>query len=128
MARRILSSASLSHNNLNSDPIMSTSTSKKNESESDTTEDLKALLHEAEQALSSTAGEAGEKFDELRERLRDALETGKYSFDRIRSEATRRAKQADQLVRDNPYYAIGVAAGVGALIGILVSRSCNSSR
>ena len=105
---------------------MSTATSSK--SEPHTAEDLKALLHEAEQALSSTAGEAGEKFDELRERLRDALETGKYSFERLRTEATRRAKQADQIVRDNPYYAIGVAAGVGALIGILVSRSCNSSR
>lgn len=105
---------------------MSTATSEK--SEMQTTEELKALLHEAEQALSDTAGEAGEKFDELRERLRDALDSGKYSFERLKSEATRRAKQADQLVRDNPYYAIGVAAGVGALIGILVSRSFSNSR
>lgn len=93
-----------------------------------TADDLKALLHEAERALSHTAGEAGDKFDELRERLRTALEGGKYSFDRLHSEATRRAKQADQLVHDNPYYAIGIAAGVGAVIGILISRSCNSSR
>jgi len=105
---------------------MSTSTSEK--SETQTADDLKALLHEAEQALSDTAGEAGEKFDELRERLREALDSGKYSFDRVKTEATRRAKQADQLVRDNPYYAIGVAAGVGALIGILVSRSLSNSR
>jgi ElaB/YqjD/DUF883 family membrane-anchored ribosome-binding protein len=104
---------------------MSTTATK---SESHTAEDLKALLHEAEQALSDTAGEAGDKFDELRERLRTALDNGRYSLDRLRTEATRRAKQADQLVRDNPYYAIGIAAGVGAIIGILVSRSCNSSR
>lgn len=94
--------------------------------ESHTAEDLRALLHEAEQALSETAGEAGEKFDELRDRLRTALDTGKYSLDRLRAEASRRAKQADQLVRDNPYYAIGIAAGVGAIIGILTARSCNS--
>lgn len=94
--------------------------------ESHTTEDLRALLHEAEQALSETAGEAGEKFDELRDRLRMALDSGKYSLDRLRAEASRRAKQADQLVRDNPYYAIGIAAGVGAIIGILTARSCNS--
>jgi len=93
-----------------------------------TADDLKALLHEAEQALSQTAGDAGDKFDELRGRLRTALDQGRYSLERLRSEAVRRAKQADQLVRDNPYYAIGVAAGVGALIGILVSRSCNGSR
>jgi ElaB/YqjD/DUF883 family membrane-anchored ribosome-binding protein len=93
-----------------------------------TADDLKALLHEAEQALSNTAGEAGDKFDELRERLRTALDNGKVSFERLRTEATRRAKQADQLVRDNPYYAVGIAAGVGAVIGIIVSRSCNGSR
>lgn len=96
--------------------------------ESHTADDLKALLHEAEQALSSTAGEAGDKFDELRDRLRTALDNGKYSFDRLRTEATRRAKQADHLVRENPYYAIGIAAGIGAVIGILASRSCHSSR
>ena len=96
--------------------------------ESHTADDLKALLHEAEQALSDTAGDAGDKFDELRERLRSALDNGKFSFDRLRTEATRRAKQADQIVRDNPYYAIGIAAGVGAVIALLVSRSCNSSR
>ncbi len=93
-----------------------------------TADDLKALLHEAEQALSATAGEAGDKFDELRNRLRTALDSGKYSFDRLRAEATRRAKQADHLVHENPYYAIGIAAGVGAVIGILASRSCSSSR
>ncbi|HEX2861933.1 MAG TPA: DUF883 family protein [Lacunisphaera sp.] len=96
--------------------------------ESHTAEDLKALLHEAEQALSSTAGEAGDKFDELRDRLRAALDNGRHSFERLREEATARAKQADQLVRENPYYAIGIAAGVGAIIGILASRSCSSSR
>ena len=91
-------------------------------------DDLKALLHEAEQALSSTADQAGDKFDELRNRLRDALDSGKNSLDRLRTEALRRGKQADQLVRDNPYYAIGIAAGVGAIVGILVTRSCNGSR
>ncbi|HEY4248836.1 MAG TPA: DUF883 family protein [Lacunisphaera sp.] len=107
---------------------MSTATSQKTDTDTQSSDDLKALLHEAEQALSNTAGEAGEKFDDLRERLRNALETSKYSFERLRTEATRRAKQADQMVRDNPYYAIGIAAGVGALVGILVSRSLSNSR
>jgi ElaB/YqjD/DUF883 family membrane-anchored ribosome-binding protein len=126
VARRNLSLASSTNQQLNSDPIMSTATSQKTDTQ--TSDDLKALLHEAEQALSNTAGEAGEKFDDLRERLRDALETSKYSFEHLRTEATRRAKQADQMVRDNPYYAIGIAAGVGALVGILVSRSLSNSR
>jgi ElaB/YqjD/DUF883 family membrane-anchored ribosome-binding protein len=105
---------------------MSATTTK---SETSTSEDLKALLHEAEQALSDTAGNAGEKFDELRERLRDAIDNGKFSIERMRGEAIRRAKQADKVVRENPYAAIGIAAGIGAIIGIIVSRSCsNNSR
>ena len=98
------------------------------EAESHTSAEIKALLHDAEQALSNTADSAGEKFDELRGRLREALDSGKYSLENIKAEALRRGKQADQMVRDNPYYAIGIAAGVGALIGILVSRSCSNSR
>ena len=94
----------------------------------DTHQELKDLLHEAEKALGHTVGEAGDKFDELRERLRAALEKGRYSFDHLKEETVKRAKQADHLVRENPYYAIGVAAGIGALIGIVVSRTCQNSR
>lgn len=92
------------------------------------TDELKALLHEAEQALASTTGEAGEKFDELRKRLRSALNSGRYSLEQLRQDAVRRAQQADRLVRENPYYAVGLAAGVGAVIGLLVSRCSHSSR
>lgn len=90
-----------------------------------TVEDLQALLHEAEQALSDSAGD---KFDNLRDRLRVAVDGGRSTFARFRNQAVRGAKQADTLVRENPYYSIGIAAGVGAVIGILVSRSCSSSR
>jgi ElaB/YqjD/DUF883 family membrane-anchored ribosome-binding protein len=92
----------------------------------DPTADLKALLREAEKALSSSAGEAGENFEDLRDRLRAALANGHFSLESIRQETARRAKQADTLVRENPYYTAGIAAGVGALIGILVSRRLSS--
>jgi len=90
------------------------------------TSELKALLREAEKALSRSGGEADEKFDELRGRLRDALSNGHFSLDAIKQETVRRAKQADTLVRENPYYTAGIAAGIGAIIGILVSRSMSS--
>lgn len=86
-------------------------------------DDLKALLREAEKALGHV-GEAGERFDDLRERLRAAVSpNGHYTFDEIRDETVRRVKQADMAVRQNPYVAIGVAAGIGALLGLLVSRT-----
>jgi ElaB/YqjD/DUF883 family membrane-anchored ribosome-binding protein len=82
---------------------------------------LRVLLHDAERALSTTADAAGEKFTELRGRMRSALDAG-------RAEASRRAQQADEMVHEHPYYAVGIAAGVGALIGILVSRRFSNSR
>lgn len=86
-------------------------------------DDLKELLREAERALSHV-GPAGDKFDELRERLRAAVGPhGCYGLNELREETVKRVKQADTMVRENPYVAIGLAAGVGALLGLLVSRT-----
>lgn len=98
-----------------------------NASTTTTPEEIRTLLHDVESALSETTGEAAEKFTELRERLQTVLAEGQSSYERIKTEAVRHAKQADHFVRENPYYAIGIAAGVGALIGLLVSRSGNRS-
>jgi ElaB/YqjD/DUF883 family membrane-anchored ribosome-binding protein len=97
------------------------------ESESTTPDEIRSLLHDVESALSETTGEAAEKFTELRERLREVLAEGESKFERVRGEAVRRAKQADHFVRENPYYAVGIAAGIGALVGLLVSRSQKSA-
>jgi ElaB/YqjD/DUF883 family membrane-anchored ribosome-binding protein len=95
--------------------------------ETSASEEVRSLLHDVESALSETTGEAAEKFSELRERLRAVLAEGQSSYERVRDETVRRAKQADHFVRENPYYAVGIAAGVGALVGLLVSRSCQKS-
>jgi ElaB protein len=71
---------------------------------------------------------ASEKFDALRERVSTALDHGKESLEDLRVEATKRARQADELVRENPYYAIGIAAGVGALIGLFMAHRYHTSR
>jgi ElaB/YqjD/DUF883 family membrane-anchored ribosome-binding protein len=93
-----------------------------------TADDVKQLLREAEKALSEGVGEAGDKFDDLRNRLRAAVSGGRFSLGNLRAEAVRRAKQADELVHEYPYCAIGVAAGVGALVALLASRAFTSSR
>lgn len=90
-----------------------------------TADELKTLLSDAEQALSQSAGD---RFASLRNRLQTALEHGKDALDNVRLQTTYRVRQADQLVHEKPYYAMGIAAGVGALIGILISRSGHGSR
>ena len=65
---------------------------------------------------------AGRKAGEARKRLAIALESGKEIYSCVREQAVEGAKVADQTIRKNPYQAIGIALGVGALIGYLVSR------
>lgn len=90
-------------------------------------EDLKALLAEAEQALVSAGEHAGHGADALRSRLRSALEGGKAAALHAAEFAKKQACRADEGIRTHPYAAIGVAAGVGLLLGALLTR-CACSR
>ena|ERR1041385_7291889 len=84
-----------------------------------------ALADDARALMAATADVAGEKVGEARKRLATALESGKEIYGRVREKAVEGAKAADEAVRENPYQAIGIAFGVGALIGYLVARRCS---
>ena len=84
--------------------------------------DLGTPGEHAEALLAATADVAGEKVEEARNRLAAALESGKEIYDRVCKQAAEGAQVADQTIRKNPYQAIGIALGVGALLGYLVAR------
>ena len=84
--------------------------------------DLKRVVRDSEELLQATAGAAGDKVQEVRERLTDALETAKRNCHRLEEKAVEGAKAADRVVREHPYQSIGVAFGIGLLIGVLVTR------
>jgi ElaB protein len=92
-----------------------------------TLEDLKALLAEAEKALSSAAGDGSGEIDALRGRLREALDEGRAGARRAVAYAKEQAAHADEAVHAHPYVAIGIAAGLGLIAGALVTR-CASQR
>ena len=46
----------------------------------------------------------------------------KVALERAEEKAVERAKAADRVIREHPYQTIGVAFGLGLLIGVLVSR------
>jgi ElaB/YqjD/DUF883 family membrane-anchored ribosome-binding protein len=91
------------------------------ESSTSTIEDLRDLIREAEAALSS-GKHAGEEFAELRERLRDAISDGQNLIGRLSDNVRKHVKRADDAVRSNPYQTAGIAAGIGLLAGLLLSR------
>jgi ElaB/YqjD/DUF883 family membrane-anchored ribosome-binding protein len=84
--------------------------------------DLGTLAEDARALLAATADVAGEKVGEARKRLAAALESGKQMYGRVREKAVEGAKAADQTVRENPYQAIAIALGIGAVIGFLAAR------
>jgi len=89
--------------------------------------DMGTLAEDARALMAATADVAGEKVTEARKRLAAALDHGKEIYDRVRDKAVEGAKATDEAVHEHPYQAIGIAFGVGALIGYVVARRCSRS-
>ncbi len=84
---------------------------------------VESLANDARALLNETAHVAGEKVGEARKRLAAALEAGKVAFSRVKDKAVEGAKVTDKAVHEHPYLAIGIALGVGALVGFFAARS-----
>jgi len=90
--------------------------------------DMGQLAEDARALMDATADVAGEKVGEARQRLAAALERGKEIYGRVRDKAVAGAKATDDAMHEHPYPAIGIAFGVGAIIGCLVARRCSCNR
>ncbi|MDO8350719.1 MAG: DUF883 family protein [Gallionella sp.] len=89
-------------------------------------QDLQLVVSDAEELLRATASQAGEKVSAARERIQDSLAAAKSRLadaEEAMLEKTRQAARAtDEYVHDNPWRAVGIAAGVGLVVGMLISR------
>ena len=80
------------------------------------------LMEDAQALLAATAHVAEEKVTEARHRLSAAIEKGKVALQAVQDRAIAGAKATDVVIRENPYQAMGVALGVGVVIGYLLAR------
>jgi ElaB/YqjD/DUF883 family membrane-anchored ribosome-binding protein len=89
-------------------------------------QDLQLVVADAEELLRATADQAGEKVNAARERIQDSLVAAKARMavtQEAMLEKTRQAARAtDDYVHENPWRAVGIAAGVGLVVGMLISR------
>lgn len=89
-------------------------------------QDLRVVVADAEELLRATAGQAGEKVAVARERIQQNLAVAKERLVAAEQAVVARARQAakvtDDYVHENPWRAVGIAAGVGLVIGMLISR------
>ena len=88
--------------------------------------DLQDALSDTESMLSDLASDGGQMAKDLRQRLTDNLQNVKAKLIETEELVTEKAKYAakatDDYVHENPWQSIGVAVGVGFLVGMLVSR------
>jgi ElaB/YqjD/DUF883 family membrane-anchored ribosome-binding protein len=89
-------------------------------------QDLRVVVADAEDLLRATAGQAGEKVSAARERIQENLAAAKERLAVAQENMIAKTRQAasvtDEYVHENPWKAVGIAAGVGLVIGMLISR------
>jgi ElaB/YqjD/DUF883 family membrane-anchored ribosome-binding protein len=98
-------------------------------------EHISRLMSEAEAMLAGpVSGQASTRLADIKERLEDARVRlgGAYdrareqlgdAYDTARDNMAAGARYTDETIRENPYYAIGIALGVGVLLGALLRRN-----
>ena len=88
--------------------------------------EIKSLIADVEDLLSRIADLKDADVVRVRSKVMNAIDTAKTSLsggaDTVRRQAQRVASTADDYVRDSPWAAVGVAALVGAVVGILATR------
>lgn len=90
--------------------------------------DINQLADDARALMSATADIAGEKVGEARKRLASALDTCGKAYGSVREKVVEGASKADDAVHANPYQAIAIGVGVGAVLGFLVATRCACKR
>ena len=88
--------------------------------------DLRLVVADAEELLRTTAGQAGEGAAELRAKVQASLASAREGLAQAQEAALERARAAgraaDDYVHENPWRSIGIAAGFGLVVGLLIGR------
>ena len=89
-------------------------------------DDLAAVLRDAEALIKASAEHGGEKTAEARARIRESLDAARRRLHEAEQSAVRHGEEAvhatEDFARRNPWQAMGVAAGVGLILGVLLAR------
>ncbi len=80
---------------------------------------MNRLLEDARVLMDATADVAGEKIRDARQRLSVMLEGGRVACGDMRDKAAEQADAANVVVHAHPYQAIGIAFGIGVILGYL---------
>ncbi len=88
--------------------------------------EFKSLMADAEALIKATEDHPGEAINSIRNKALETISGAKESLSHLEGTLTEKAKVvaegADEFVHRNPWEAVGVAAGLGLLIGLFIRR------
>lgn len=90
-------------------------------------QEFQALVRETEKLLHHSASLAGDQADALRDDIRNSLdrarETLRHAEASVREQGKIAVDATEDYVHNHPWQSLGVAAAIGVLFGLLISRS-----
>jgi len=88
--------------------------------------DVKNVVNEAQELLKTVHTEGSNRMDEVKSKMAAQYEVARAKLGDLQTTVSDGAKLAvdetDAYVRANPWTAVAIAAGVGALVGFLAAR------
>ncbi|WP_458527426.1 DUF883 family protein [Onishia taeanensis] len=92
--------------------------------------DLEHLTHTLEELVNATADDSRSNIKEMRERAEKRLKDtrshlearGEQLYSDARDNVREQADACDKYVRANPWTSIGIGAGIGIVVGMLIGR------
>jgi len=88
--------------------------------------DFKVVIADAEALIKATANQGGEAVVNLRAKAEESLAAAKVKLadaqDALVEKGRVAAKATDDYVHEKPWHAVGIAAGVGLVVGLLIGR------
>ena len=105
---------------------MNDSTDSLKKSQARLADEFNAVLDDAQNLLRHAAGEAGKDYAEARDRLQNSVKSARDRLGSVEQAILDSARQAgrsaDGYVRSHTWESIAIGAGVGLVLGILISR------
>jgi len=88
--------------------------------------DFQTLVADTEKLLEHTASLAGDQADELRGQIHESLlrarETLKLTEESLKERGKAAVLATEDYVQTNPWQSVGIAAGLGFVLGLLATR------
>jgi ElaB/YqjD/DUF883 family membrane-anchored ribosome-binding protein len=109
-----------------SEPVAATEAEAEQVTKEKLMEDLRAVIADAEELLKATGKQTGERIAAARVKAEESLKAARARLAEekaaVMAKTKAAAKAADDHVRANPWMAVGIAAAVGLVLGILAAR------